>query len=64
VQLDRVEVRVKGRLKFRRKKRVRKRSIIINPSTCTPASTTLEVAFHNPAQPKLTALSSYTPTGC
>lgn len=56
VQLDRIELHFKGK--------VRKKAVLTIPSSCTPATTVLDIGFYDLAVPRVTATSSFTPTGC
>jgi hypothetical protein len=56
VQLDRIEARFKGK--------VGRRTLLTLPRSCVPATTTLDVGFHDDAQSPVTASSTFTPTGC
>jgi len=55
-QLDRIEIRIKSK--------IGRRSLLTNPATCLPALTTLDLGFRDPATPRVTAASAFTPTGC
>jgi hypothetical protein len=55
-QLDKIELRFKSS--------IRRRWLLANPRSCGPATTTIEIGFHDPAVPAVSAASSFTPSGC
>jgi hypothetical protein len=53
---------LKGTSRTRIKKRVRKRAFLTNPTSCSPAVSSLDVTLHDAT--RVSASSSFTPSGC
>jgi hypothetical protein len=64
ILIKEIEVRIRGTVRTRVKRRLRTRSLLTNPGTCTPANSSLEVLSYDTAAPAVTMGSSFTPTGC
>ncbi len=64
VALDRIEIWIRGKGKRRGKRKRRSKPLLVNPKSCVPADTVLDIGFYDLAVPRVTAISSFTPTGC
>jgi hypothetical protein len=64
IRIKQIAFRIRGVVRKRVRHRVRTRPLVTNPSTCTPASSVLEVSSYDTALPPVTMTSSFTPTGC
>ena len=62
IRISNVRVWLRGLVRVKQGKKVRKKPFITNPKTCTPAVSLLDVTFDQP--PAITGQSSFTPTGC
>jgi hypothetical protein len=59
-----VKLRLRASGRVRVKSKLRTRPFLTNPRSCAPATSTLEIALHEPSAPPLTSTTSFTPTGC
>jgi hypothetical protein len=64
IRIKEIGLRIRGVVRKRVRRRVRLRSLLTNPSTCTPAGSVLEVLSYDVSAPPVTMTSSFTPTGC
>jgi hypothetical protein len=62
VRISKFDIGLRGIVRVRIKKRVRKRAFLTNPLVCAPATSALDVTFHDGTTSSAT--SSFTPTGC
>jgi hypothetical protein len=63
VRLKQFGFSIKGVSRTRIKKRIRKRAFLTNPTSCTAATSVVDVTLPDVAA-SLTASSSFTPSGC
>jgi hypothetical protein len=64
IRIKEVGFRIRGVVRKRVRHRIRSRSLLTNPSACTPANSVLEVSSYDTAAAPVTMTSSFTPTGC
>lgn len=64
VELKEVTFRLKGTVRARIKRKLRRRAFLTNPGSCGPATTALDVVAYEGPPPMLTKISSFTVTGC
>jgi hypothetical protein len=64
IRIKEIGFRIRGVVRKRVRRRVRTRSLLTSPSTCTPANSVLEVLSYDLSAPAVTLTSSFTPTGC
>ncbi len=64
IRLKEVGFSIKGMSHTRFKKRIRKRPFLTNPTSCTAATSVVDITLHDLPATTLTASSSFTPTGC
>jgi hypothetical protein len=64
IRIKEIGFRIRGVVRKRVRHVVRKRSLLTNPASCTPANSTLEVLSYDTAAAPVTMTSSFTPTGC
>jgi hypothetical protein len=64
IGINEVDLNLRGSVRARIKRKLRKRALLTNPRSCTPASTVLELTAQIGPPPSLTQVSSFTPTGC
>jgi hypothetical protein len=64
VRVSEVKVWLKGLVRRKIKRRLRRRAFLTNPATCVPATSSLELTPQDSPGTVLTRTSSFTPTGC
>lgn len=64
VRVKAVSFRLRGVATSKVKKRLRRRSFLTNPPSCTPATSVLEITSQEVPARVISRLSSFTPTGC
>jgi hypothetical protein len=64
VGIKEVTFRLKGTVRARIRGRLRRRALLTNPASCRPANTALDVVAYEGPPPRLTKVSTFTPTGC
>jgi hypothetical protein len=64
VKLKQVTFRLKGSVRARIRRKLRRRALLTNPVSCGPASTTLDVVAYEGPPPTVTKVSTFALTGC
>ena len=64
VELKEVTFRLKGTVRARIRRRLRRRALLTNPASCGPTSTALDVVAYEGPPAVLTKISTFTLTGC
>jgi hypothetical protein len=64
VKVSEVRIWLKGAVRRKIKRRMRRRAFLTNPATCVPATSVLELTSHDAPGTVITRTSSFTPTGC
>jgi hypothetical protein len=64
IRLKEVGFRIKGLIRRRSGRAVRRRALLTNPRSCLPANTVLEVTTREAPTATVTKVSAFTPTGC
>jgi hypothetical protein len=64
IRVKEVRAQLRGLMRARVKGVVLRKAYLTNPRSCLPAQTVLEVTSHEDPSTKVTASSSFTPTGC
>lgn len=63
IRIKEVGLRIRGVIRRRTRRGVRRRALLTNPRSCSPASTVLDVTSDAPPT-TVTRVSTFTPTGC
>jgi hypothetical protein len=64
IGIKKLTFRLKGTVRARIKRRLRRRALLTNPRSCGAASTTLDIVAYEGPPPRLTQVSTFTVTGC
>jgi hypothetical protein len=64
IRVREVRTQVRGLVRTRVRRVVRRKAFLTNPHSCLPAQTVLEVTSHEDPSTSATMSSSFTPTGC
>jgi hypothetical protein len=64
IRIKEVGFRIRGQIRRRIGRTVRRRSFLTGPRSCLPANTVLEVTTRDAPTATVTKISSFTPTGC
>jgi hypothetical protein len=64
IRVKDVKAQLKGFIRTRARRVVRRKAFVTNPRSCLPAQTVLEVTSPEDPSTKATASSAFTPTGC
>jgi hypothetical protein len=64
IRIKEVGFRIKGLIRKKGRRGVRRRALLTNPRSCLPANTVLEVTPRETPMATVTSVSTFTPTGC
>jgi hypothetical protein len=64
IRIKEVGFRIRGLIRRRTTRGVRRRAFLTGPRSCLPANTVLEVTTREAPTATVTKVSSFTPTGC
>jgi hypothetical protein len=64
IRIKEVGFRIKGVIRRKGRRGVRRRALLTNPRSCAPANTVLEVTTREAPTATVTHVSAFTPTGC
>lgn len=64
IRIKEVGFRIRGLIRRRVGRTVRRRALLTNPRSCQPATTVLEITTRDAPTLPLTKVSAFTPTGC